>query len=63
MAAILLSIEFSIVSGGLVWILVGTKLCFSDDEVHNDVLNLLLWVGIALVVIMPFVILIIGGFL
>lgn len=63
MAAILLSIAFSIVIGGLVWMLVGTKFKFSDDDVHNDVLNLLLWVGVTLVIVMPFVILIIGGYL
>ena len=63
MAAILLSVAFSIVLGGLVWILVGTRFNFSDDSVHNDVLNLLLWTGVALVIIMPLVILIIGGHL
>ena len=63
MAAILLSVAFSIVIGGLIWMLVGSRFNFSNDSVHNEVLNLLVWVLTALVVILPFVILIIGGYL
>ena len=60
MAAFILSVAGSIVIGAAVWLLVGPRINYSEDPVQNQVLNLVTFVGIALVILFPIVVLFIS---
>lgn len=60
MAALVLSIAGSVVLGALVWLLVGPRLKLAEEQVQNEVLNVLSYIGIAFVILFPIVLFLLG---
>ncbi|MCY4130225.1 MAG: hypothetical protein OXG15_13420 [Gammaproteobacteria bacterium] len=56
MAALILSVAGSVVIGALIWLIVGPRLNLNEEPVQNEVLNVLCYMGIAFVIILPLVV-------
>ena len=60
MAAFILSVAASVVIGATLWLAVGPRIKVSDDPVQNQVLNVVIYIGVAFLVLFPFVVLFIS---
>ncbi|MYD43036.1 MAG: hypothetical protein F4W90_03985 [Gammaproteobacteria bacterium] len=60
MAALILSVAASVVIGALAWLIIGPRLKLNEDPVQNEVLNVLSYMGIAAVFVLPLVIFVIS---
>ena len=49
MSAVVLTLVVSFLIGGSAWLMVGSRLNLNDDKDVNEVLNLVAYVGVALV--------------
>lgn len=56
MGALVLSLVGSVVLGGGLWALIGSKLKLAKDSLQNDVLNFAVYVLAVLVVLFPIII-------
>lgn len=48
MIAVVLTLVVSFLCGGVTWLVIGSKLSLNEDKDVNEVLNLLAYVGVAL---------------
>lgn len=60
MPAIVLSLTGAVILGGLLWVIIGSRLKLAKDPVQNDILNFLVFFVIGLAVALPTVWWIIG---
>ena len=49
MVAVVLTLVFAFLAGGTVWLVAGSRLPLNEDKEVNEVLNLIVYVGSALV--------------
>lgn len=60
MAALILSVAGSVVLGALIWLLVGPRMNLAEEQVQNEVLNVLVYIGISFVILLPIVLFLLG---
>lgn len=56
MAAFILSISAAVVIGALIWLIAGPRLKLNEEPVQNEVLNVLVYMGVSFLVMFPVVI-------
>lgn len=47
MAAVVLSLVVSVLIGGFIWLIFGSRFGLHEDPTRNYLLNLAIWIGIA----------------
>ncbi len=60
MPALVLSLTGALVLGGILWVVIGTRIKFAKDSTQNDILNFLMYFVIAFVIMFPVVIFVIA---
>ncbi len=60
MAALVLSLASSVVLGALVWLIFGPRLKLSEEQIQNEVLNVLCYIGITFAIVLPIVVFILA---
>lgn len=60
MPALVLSLTGALVLGGILWVVVGTRIKFAKDSTQNDILNFLVYFVVAFAIMFPVVIFVIA---